>query len=196
MRVVKVQHKHAVSYLIQGTEKWILFDAGWPDSYPVFSKALADSGIVIENIVYLLVSHFHMDHCGIAELLKKKGVTLLLHEAQADGPNKINKFFDSKHSKFFQAITQKNSMVITSEQSRALLGPLGLAGEIVPTPGHSEDSISLVLDNKIAFVGDLPQYNFAEAYSDPAVSTSWKRLINKGTNYVYPAHGVCYTVLL
>lgn len=194
MHIVEIQHKHAVSYLIQGTEKWVLFDAGWPDSYSVFSRVMTDNGIQFKDIAYLLVSHFHMDHCGIAEHLKDKGVILLLHEAQADGPGAINQFFVHNPNKHFRPITQQNSSIITSAQSRTTLGALGLAGEIVPTPGHSDDSISLALDNKTAFVGDLPQHDLAEAYSDPIITQSWKRLTDRSVKHVYPAHGVRYTI--
>lgn len=153
-----------------------------------------EQGIKAEDIAYFFVSHFHMDHCGISERLKDNGVTLLLHKVQANGLKSINHFFENNPNKHFRPITQENSSIITSEQSIALLGSLGLSGEIVPTPGHSDDSISLILNN-IAFIGDLPQYDLVEAYFDPTITESWKRLMDRGVSYVYPAHGTQYSIL-
>jgi hypothetical protein len=34
---------------------------------------------------------------------------------------------------------------------------LGMESEIVPTPEHSDDSVSLILDEGMAFTGDLPK---------------------------------------
>ncbi len=36
----------------------------------------------------------------------------------------------------------------------------GVRGEILKTPGHSDDSVSLVLDSGMVFVGDLHRPNF------------------------------------
>lgn len=41
-------------------------------------------------------------------------------------------------------------------RSRALLKGIGIEGELIPTPGHSDDSISLVTDEGHGLTGDLP----------------------------------------
>ena len=52
-------------------------------------------------------------------------------------------------------ITLDGNVTITFAESRALLEQIGIRGEIVPTPGHSADSVSLLLDDGSAFTGDL-----------------------------------------
>ncbi|MGD8605184.1 MAG: hypothetical protein PVF49_11490, partial [Anaerolineales bacterium] len=76
---------------------------------------------------------------------------------------------------------------ISCRESRDLLEGIGLAGQIVPTPGHSDDSVSLLLDDGSVFIGDLP----AEAYAwdNPIALRSWQRLRTLGAQYIYPAHG-------
>lgn len=82
--------------------------------------------------------------------------------------------------------------MISSAESRALLAELRLTGEIIHTPGHSEDSVSLVIDEECVFTGDLPRQEFAEGFDDPAVAESWRRIMGFGVKRVYPAHGpVC-----
>jgi glyoxylase-like metal-dependent hydrolase (beta-lactamase superfamily II) len=62
-------------------------------------------------------------------------------------------------------------------------------GEIVPTPGHSEDSVTLVLDDGAAFTGDLTAPILTP--QDPAdlSDQSWQRLRAAGARTSYPGHG-------
>jgi len=48
-------------------------------------------------------------------------------------------------------------------ESRDLLSCMGIHGRIVHTPSHSEDSISLVLDDGNCFVGDLEPLEYLDA---------------------------------
>jgi len=66
---------------------------------------------------------------------------------------------------------------------------IGIAGEIVPTPGHSDDSVSLVLDDGSAFTGDLTPLALAGEEGWNAVVASWQRLRALGANRIYPGHG-------
>lgn len=47
------------------------------------------------------------------------------------------------------------NLVITCAESRAQLAQIGIPGEIVHTPGHSDDSVSLLLDDGSIFTGNL-----------------------------------------
>ncbi len=79
-----------------------------------------------------------------------------------------------------------------------MLRRLGIAGRILWTPGHTAGSISVLLDDGRAFVGDAAM-NFlrlcrtgyrplyAEDYSQ--VFRSWARLLEAGARQIYPAHG-------
>ena len=57
----------------------------------------------------------------------------------------------------------------------------------MPTPGHSDHCVSLLLDNGAAFTGDLPPQ--AAAFDNPVALASWKFLGEHGATRVYPAHG-------
>ena len=82
-----------------------------------------------------------------------------------------------------------SSSVIACAESRALLARLGIAGEILPTPGHSDDSVSLLLDSGAAFTGDLT-HPARVALEDPAVvAASWRLLRERGATHIYPGHG-------
>ena len=77
------------------------------------------------------------------------------------------------------------------------LGGYGIPGRIVHTPGHSQGSITVLLDSGDAFVGDLAMYGwpisrtpgmplFAEDVE--AVRGSWRKLIGLGACTFHPAH--------
>lgn len=88
-------HKHANIYLI-GCDRYILFDCGWQDSFPVIKAALRDYGIGFERMEGFFVSHFHPDHAGTAQLLCQHGVRPLILERQAPYIDWLNEFFLQK----------------------------------------------------------------------------------------------------
>jgi len=59
----------------------------------------------------------------------------------------------------------------------------------VLTPGHSDDSVSLLLDNGFAFTGDLPPPSMVTDDIAAAVARSWKELRSRGATTIYPGHG-------
>lgn len=86
-------------------------------------------------------------------------------------------------------ITMDDNVTISFVQSRAVLGRIGIAGEILRTPGHSDDSVSLVLDDGSAFTGDLTPPGLAGEEDAGVVAASWRLLRAHGATRVYPGHG-------
>ena len=69
-----------------------------------------------------------------------------------------------------------------------MLEQIGIAGEIVHTPFHSEDSVSLLLDAGSVFTGDLTHPEFVGMEDSEVVSASWRSLRERGARRVYPGH--------
>ena len=80
-----------------------------------------------------------------------------------------------------------DNVTIPSAESRALLERIGIPGEILHTPGHSDDSVSLLLDDGSVFTGDLAPEAFLE--EEEIAAASWRLLRERGATRVYPAHG-------
>ena len=59
--------------------------------------------------------------------------------------------------------------------TRSVLQSIGISGEIVETPGHSDDSISLVMDAGAAFTGDLPSPEITHPENYDQTCASWKK---------------------
>jgi glyoxylase-like metal-dependent hydrolase (beta-lactamase superfamily II) len=86
--------------------------------------------------------------------------------------------------------------VISVGESRAFLSRSGIQGEIVSTPGHSDDCVTLVLDDGSAFTGDLqPVFEGAEETEAVRLTReSWDRIRLLGAKTIYPGHGPAFQV--
>ena len=94
---------------------------------------------------------------GLAQEAKLEGIRLVVLESQILFIPTLRTYM--KPANPFIEITLYDNINLSFKDSRAFLSRLGIGGEIIPTPGHSEDSISMVLDEGIAFTGDLPGTN-------------------------------------
>lgn len=62
-------------------------------------------------------------------------------------------------------------------------------GEVIHTPSHSEDCVSLVLDDGDCFVGDLEPFEYIEAYGDNvSLRDDWERILAFGPKRIFYAH--------
>lgn len=164
----------------------LLVDCGWPGTLGTMSHELRRKDIDPAQIGYVLVTHFHPDHAGLVEEMKGLGAKLILVDLQVPHVGRLAGYV--KPGDGYTPIRTGDALIVNPAESRRLLESLGFAGEIVATPGHSEDSVSLVLDSGIAFTGDL-QPAVQSAQDDAATHASWRLLRELGVGRVYPAHG-------
>jgi glyoxylase-like metal-dependent hydrolase (beta-lactamase superfamily II) len=87
-------------------------------------------------------------------------------------------------------VTLYDNVMLTFAASRALLEGIGIGCEILSTPGHSNDSVSVLLDDGAAFTGDLTPLPLAgDDEAGIAVAASWRLLRERGGTRIYPGHG-------
>ena len=145
--------------------------------------------VPLQEIKYALATHYHIDHAGLAQELKLAGVPLLVLETQVSAIP-LMKQWTKPHDHYVDIMLEGN-VTISFAESRALLKRISIEGEILPTQGHSDDSVSLLLDDGSAFTGDLTPLQYAE---EESVVNSWRRLKEHGATRVYPAHGQVYAM--
>jgi endoribonuclease LACTB2 len=185
--IVNVGYRSTNYWIISIGSSRILVDLGWPGTMGMMRTNLKRMDVPIEEIRYGLATHYHIDHAGLAQELKQAGIPLLVLDVQVDAIPLMKTW--TKPQDQYVEITLHDNFVASISDSRRVLGEIGIPGEIVHTPGHSNDSVSLVLDNGSAFIGDLTHPDLAEERQAAVVSASWQLLRERGADRIYPAHG-------
>jgi len=183
--IVNIGYRSTNYWVISAGTSRLLVDIGWPGSLGTMKANLKTMDIPLREIRYALATHYHIDHAGLAEELKREGVPLLVLYVQVAAIPIMKTW--TKPVDNYVDITEDGNVIISFEQSRPLLSQIGIAGEILPTPGHSDHCVSLLLDDGSVFTGDLPPEAFA--FDNPIALASWRLLRARGATRVYPAHG-------
>lgn len=173
MNTITLHYGKTNNYLIPIDGGYLLFDAGLKGSYNNLKQAISDSGINIDEIKYVLISHYHADHCGTLAEILDEGVTLLYAPCQ------------EKYGKVKQYTSWQKIKLIADGATD--LKALGIDGELVYTPGHTNDSISLVI-GKCAFAGDLIRLSEKNKGNGKA-KKSWDSLLRFDITMAYYGHG-------
>jgi ribonuclease/clavin/mitogillin len=185
--VVNVGYRSTNYWVISAGTSRLLVDLGWPGTMGRMQASLKRMDVPIAEIRYGLATHYHIDHAGVAQELKLAGVPLLVLDVQVPAIPLMKTW--TKPQDQYLEVTMHDNVEISCDESRSLLERIDIPGEILHTPGHSDDSVSLLLDDGAVFTGDLtaPQYIGLE---DPqVVQESWRLLRERGAMRVYPGHG-------
>ena len=174
-------------YLIDTFRGWLMVDAGMPGSFPRFTNLFKRKDIDPARIRFLLFTHHDPDHAGIIQDLKEyTGARLLIYEKQIPFLPALRALYLTKGG-YTPIRVEPGDLVLTSD-NHALLASLGIAGQVIETPGHTDDSISLLMDSGTAFIGDLTPPGGFDPLADPVTLASWQRLVDAGAKEFYHAH--------
>lgn len=188
MNIVNVGYSSTNYYVLEAGKNRLLVDVGLPGSYPHLIANLKRYDMALSSIQYLLCTHYHLDHAGIAEEVKAAGPRLIVIEGQREGVAQLGADFHKAGSDYVP-IRLDDAITLTVAESRAFLKRCGFDGEIIATPGHSDDSVSLVCDDGNAFIGDLTLPMMADDNNREVVLGSWAKLRQLGAKRIYPGHG-------
>jgi glyoxylase-like metal-dependent hydrolase (beta-lactamase superfamily II) len=186
VNIVNIGYDSTNYYLIEAKGGKFMVDCGWPGTLPKLMAQLKRKGVSLKEIRYLLVTHFHPDHAGLVQELKNQGIKLIVAECQRDFISPFADYFKGKDLPYVP-IVQNDNLALKLEDSRKFLASLGLQGEILHTPGHSDDSVTLILDEGYAFTGDLhPSFMNID---DVTTRASWENIRRHKIGRIFPGHG-------
>ena len=186
--MIKLKYGNTNTYFLQGSDGGLLFDTDYAGTLPAFFRAAGKNNIRINDIRYVLVSHYHPDHAGLAGSLMGYGVKLLLPDVQKNAVHFPDSIF-ARDGLPFVPVDESSAVTISCGESRGFLSGIGIHGEILHTPSHSPDSVSLILDSGDCFVGDLEPFGYIEAYEDnAALKRDWERIASFSPGRIYYAH--------
>jgi len=189
----------------------ILIDGGDPNKVDNIKKGIAKALIQPEEIKLIILTHGHWDHTGSARDIKQlTGAKILLHRGdmhfiaepktiQPPGLNSWGRTLSALLTFMSPMIhVPKFEVAIIAEDKELSLAEYGIPGRIIPTPGHSWGSVSVILDSGDVFVGDLAMNLFPlrlnpglPIFGDDMtiVKNSWRKLLDRDVKTIYPAHG-------
>lgn len=196
-------------YLIKGNRGSVLIDAGRSGKLSSFIEGLKRADAAPQEVSLIIITHAHFDHTGsLAEIKRLTGAETAASQPEANlitkgkvilpaGTNFFTDFLTRTANRHLTGIFafEKSDVehIITGETD---LSPWGISGRILPTPGHTTGSISVILNDGRAFVGDcMANFPFAGKVFPPfaddvkSLMESWKMLIDTGSQKFFPAHG-------
>lgn len=187
MNIVNVGYDSTNYFVLGQGGTRLLVDVGWPGTLPKLLANLKRKDIALSDIRYLLVTHYHPDHAGLAQEVKAHGIKLIVLESQVQAIPILKTHM--KPANHYVDIRLDDNLDLTFDASRKFLRGLGLDGEILSTPGHSDDSVTLILDEGAAFTGDLTAPGLGTAEAGAQIEASWARLRSHHAKTIYPGHG-------
>ena len=206
-KIYTILYGRSNAYLIVCNQQVILVDTGKKSTYNLLKKNIQDVLPANTALNFLVLTHTHFDHCQSAHVLVKDfgcKVFASIHavdfsqEGYTPIPGGTNIF-----SNFISSIGQKTGkkkfgyapftidFPIDSDSTQMVTSEV----QIIQTPGHSRDSISLIVDNEIAIVGDAMFGVFPKSIFPPfaddtiQLKKSWKKLLDTKCEVFLPGHG-------
>lgn len=187
----------------------MLVDAGRENKWKSLGNRLEKLGVTADSLAGLILTHSHFDHAENAAAIKAKFKTkIVIHREEADhlmrGENPLihgttivtGLMTDLVGEKLLlPCLRYQPASVDIQVDERYDLQGLGFDGFIIHTPGHSPGSMSVVVGNEIAIVGDAMFGVFKESVFPPFADDaklmvkSWEALLQTGCSLFLPAHG-------
>ena len=170
-------------YLLHCSGGLLLVDAGW--ELAQFTAQMKAFKIPMTEIRFVMFTHHHPDHAGLVQNIKNlSGARLIIQQKQVPYLENLRGYY-AKKGGYEPIRVEPNDLV---SPSRAVLHSLGIHGEMIETPGHSDDSISLLLDSGEAFIGDLTSPELISEENADLVTGSWQKLLAGGAQIFYHSH--------
>jgi hydroxyacylglutathione hydrolase len=203
-KVIPISTNTAHAYFLLG-ERVVLVDSGSPGNEKRILDTLERHQLKLKDLSLILLTHGHWDHLGSAEAIRavSKAPIALHHsdlELAAAGQDKLKPYgFGSSllepyfSSKRFDPITP--DLILNGTET---LEAYGVNAKLLETPGHTDGSISVLLEHGEAIIGDVlrgdfvfenrPNWHFF--YDDlDLVHSSIKTLLGLKLERLFVGHG-------
>ncbi len=195
-------------YLIPTGQGNILVDTGVKSAYGGLRSHLKSMHLVNERIDKLVLTHTHFDHCrNVAAIKKEDGCQVIVGEREAAFVKRGNTPLPRGTSSFSKFLVHVgNSMLADQFGYDPFYADIEVHEfyhlvdddiniDLISTPGHSPGSISLIVDDDIAIVGDVMfgvfQNSVFPPFADdaPLMVQSWGKLLATNCRIFLPGHG-------
>jgi hydroxyacylglutathione hydrolase len=206
--IIRVLSERSNAYLVLKENMVILIDTGKTNAFQTLLENLVSLNLKIEDISFVILTHTHYDHCQSARKIKEKSNCQIIVSGRAadsvkNGYTKLPRgtFWITEFIAATGRLIGKRKfgyepfqpdILITGDYN---LDVEGVSIKITETPGHSADSVSIIVDNEIAVVGDEMIGVFRNSVFPPFADdvlkmlASWYKLLETDCNIFLPGHG-------
>lgn len=204
--IYQVLEGRSNSFLVNSGNNYLLIDTGRKNSWKILNSKIDD--VLGENeLSGLILTHTHFDHTENAAKIKKKYKSkIIVHQSEAEylmrgssplpkGTNLTTGFITNALGKRVQSRYnyEPADPDIFVDEKYDLIN-FGLDAQIIHSPGHSKGSISIIIDNEIAIVGDAMFGVFGNSIYPPftddttTMVKSWRKLVSTNCDLFLPGH--------
>lgn len=205
-KIIRVLAGRSNVFLVTNNKSNILVDTSPQFMWKTLQKRL--NSLHVESVDLLILTHSHFDHAANAANIKRKyNATVIIHKSEAGylatgdnilpvGTNTFSKFLVRTFAKQFESIARypacQSDIMIDDYYD---LTAYGFNGYLIHTPGHTIGSISMIIDDEIALVGDTMFGIFRNSVYPPFASDedlllkSWGKLLSTDCHLFIPSHG-------
>jgi Zn-dependent hydrolases, including glyoxylases len=214
MKILNVGNRVINNYMIKLQSGYLLVDTGYHEQFIQFCNKLKKNNIKLQDISYIFLTHAHDDHAGfLNEILNSSDAKIILHKQAVIRLRKGQNCLDGKCTSYlawicseiikllgkgdhkFPIVDRNDRFIILDEKTQPIIEE-ELSAKIIYLPGHTVDSIGLLLKDGSLFCGDAAMNGFPsknriviwlENLTDYA--NSWKLMLNYSPSILYPSHG-------
>lgn len=201
--IYQITKGRANSFLVLDNDISILVDTGLKNSRKEVMEKL-DHLLGGNDLSYLVLTHAHYDHVENAVIIKEKyRAKIIIHSQEAEylkqgttpipnGTNFLTRMVVGIGKRINRATRYQKVCPDFIVEDSCSLSPKCY---LIHTPGHSRGSMSLIVDDEVALVGDAMFGVFGWsvfppfAFDIPTMISSWNKLLKTGCNIYLPGHG-------
>jgi glyoxylase-like metal-dependent hydrolase (beta-lactamase superfamily II) len=186
------------AYLLETDSSLFLLDAGYPKYHEKIRKEIKNNNPQNKPLKLIILTHAHFDHYGSAQRLKElTGAKIAIHRLDSSDLHNAKTRIDRTNVSGFFGKTVllpigllifrpvKTPPDITFDNGFTF-NEFGLDAKVIHTPGHTDGSSTIVVEDSLVFFGDLivKSNNFSK---QKYYAVSWEQ-IDSSINNVSTMH--------
>jgi hydroxyacylglutathione hydrolase len=178
-------------YLLRGTKRNVLIDAGLPYDFPYLKAHLESIGLAPEQIDMVLLTHEHMDHVGSTPYFPSRTIVA----AHPRAANKIDMLDDFVMGSDVYDLTPASFHTDLKIPDDTVIDLGGISLRTIHTPGHVSGAVcfyepdaQLLFTADTIFAGGILGGIFASG-SNSDYQGSLRKLLSLRIAEMFPGHG-------
>jgi hydroxyacylglutathione hydrolase len=205
-KVIQVLKGRSNVFLVLAGGKSLLVDTSPKRKWNTLKRRLHE--LHIQHLDYLVLTHAHFDHAANAAAIRQMFTAqVIVHKEESGVLSQGKNIFPDGTNIFTHFIIRKLAPAFSSKfnyqpckadiqvEKKYVFADFGINICLIHTPGHSPGSMSLIVDDEIAIVGDAMFGVFNGSVFPPfacdakQLVDSWGNLLNTNCTLFLPSHG-------